>query len=385
MAEDTIVQQAGAPHTAQSDAMQHVERSGAAAQHPTQSDPAAQHAAGSDIASPHTASQHITAEEHHGHLHAPTSQHVAGHHLLQVEGLSIGFTMYDPAQPSFLKARHSFVPVIHDLHVSVHAGEIVAVVGASGSGKTLLANAIMGLFEPNATVEGTIWFDGKEQDADTLAQLRGTHIALVPQSVNYLDPLMKVGKQVRGFARGGRSQRDASVRQEQAAQETTGGSAIARGDVKAQGRTTAQERAAARERQRVLFSRYDLPPGTEDRYPFELSGGMIRRVLLCCALMGGPRVIVADEPTPGLDLELARRALDDLRGFADAGNGVLLITHDIELALVVADRIAVFNNGSVVEETAVANFASPDLLRHPFTRALWHALPEHDFAAGRTV
>jgi ABC-type glutathione transport system ATPase component len=97
--------------------------------------------------------------------------------------------------------------------------------------------------------------------------------------------------------------------------------------------------------------------------------------------MGGPRVIVADDPTPGLDLELARRALSDLRSFADAGNGVLLITHDIELALGVADRIAVFNDGSVVEETAVANFASPDLLRHPFTRALWHALPEHDFAA----
>ena len=109
---------------------------------------------------------------------------------------------------------------------------------------------------------------------------------------------------------------------------------------------------------------------------------MARRVLLCCALMDDPRVIVADEPTPGLDLDLAVRALDDFRAFADAGNGVLLITHDIELALHVADRVAVFKDGTVVEETAVANFASPDLLEHPFSRALWHALPEHGFQPG---
>ena len=110
-------------------------------------------------------------------------------------------------------------------------------------------------------------------------------------------------------------------------------------------------------------------------YPHELSGGMARRVLLMCALMDDPRVIVADEPTPGLDLELAVHALDDLRTFANAGGGVLLITHDIELALRVADRIAVFREGTVVEETAAAIFASPELLEHPFSRALWCSRP----------
>jgi ABC-type dipeptide/oligopeptide/nickel transport system ATPase component len=97
--------------------------------------------------------------------------------------------------------------------------------------------------------------------------------------------------------------------------------------------------------------------------------------------MDNPQVIIADEPTPGLDLELAQRALADLREFADSGGGVLLITHDIELALRVADRVAVFNEGTGVEETAVANFASPGTLEHPFSRALWHALPEHGFQA----
>ena len=234
--------------------------------------------------------------------------------------------------------------VIHDLSISVHEGEIVAVVGASGSGKTLLADAVFGLFEPNATVRGRIWFDGERCDAADLQRLRGHGISLVPQSVNNLDPLMKVGRQVEGLARGGVS------------------------------------KAERRARRRELFARYGLDESVAQLYPFELSGGMARRVLLCCALMDDPKLIVADEPTPGLDLELACKTLADFRAFADAGGGVMLITHDIELALRVADRVAVFRDGTVIEETGVQEFASPDTLRDPFSKALWHALPEHGFA-----
>lgn len=296
----------------------------------------------------HEKLRHEDAQVHHHHKHAPASHHEHGHHLLQVEDLSVGFRMYDEDAP-FFRAKQRMVEVIRGLSISVHAGEIVAVVGASGSGKTLLADAVLGLFEPNATVRGRIWFDGEPQDAATLAQLRGRGVSLVPQSVNNLDPLMKVGRQVEGFAR-------------------------------------AHVPLAERRRRRAeLFERYGLPADTARKYPHELSGGMARRVLLCCALMDDPRVIIADEPTPGLDLDLAVRALDDFRAFADAGGGVLLITHDIELALRVADRVAVFRDGTVVEETAVANFASPDLLEHPFSRELWHALPEHGFLPGEGV
>ena len=101
--------------------------------------------------------------------------------------------------------------------------------------------------------------------------------------------------------------------------------------------------------------------------------------------MDSPKLVIADEPTPGLDLELAVHALDDLRAFANGGGGVLLITHDIELALRVADRVAVFHDGTIVEETAARSFRSADQLRHPFSRALWHALPGHDFAASGEV
>ena len=142
----------------------------------------------------------------------------------------------------------------------------------------------------------------------------------------------------------------------------------------------AADAARRAERQRALFEHYGLSAEVEDMYPFELSGGMARRVLLASALVESPRLIVADEPTPGLDLDLAARALDDLRAFADAGGGVLLITHDIELALRVADRIAVFKDGTVIEETAVESFNDPSQLRHPFSRELWHALPGNGFS-----
>ncbi len=292
------------------------------------------------FAAPH--SPHGGEAFHHHHSHADGSRHVHDHHLLNVEHLSVSFRMYDPDEP-FFRAKRRLVNVIDDLSVSVHEGEILAIVGASGSGKTLLADAIMGLFEPNALVRGSLFFDGEPMDARRLAKVRGRGISFVPQSVANLDPLMKVGRQVQGFGRRGGT------------------------------------RAERIRKQRELFERYGLAPEVADMHPFELSGGMARRVLLCCALMESPKLIVADEPTPGLDLDLAVRAMDDFREFADAGGGVLLVTHDIELALRVADRIAVFQNGTVVEETAVASFASPDLLAHPFSRALWHALPEHGF------
>lgn len=309
--------------------------------------------------SQHDAMVHTHAEFHHGHSHAEVSHHAGGHHLLQVQNLSIGFTMYKDAEllnakSSNTDSSNTYFPnsdslkkyfsveqytsqVIDNLSLSVHTGEILAVVGASGSGKTLLADVILGLYTTNARVEGTIYYDGVLQDAKSLAQLRGREIAFVPQSVKSLDPLMKVGKQI-------------------------GSSAQRRAD---------------------LFERYGLSRDVEDLYPFELSGGMARRVLLCTALMTDPRLIIADEPTPGLDLELAVKAMEDFREFANEGKGVLLITHDIELALRVADRVAVFKDGTVVEETAVANFASPDLLQHPFSKALWHALPEHDFIVSK--
>lgn len=285
----------------------------------------------------HAATSHAGQPTHHHHSHAAHSVHAGGHHLLQLDDVSVGFERY--AGRGVLAPRETRFVMEH-LSLSLHEGEILALVGASGSGKTLIADTIMGLFAANAQVTGRVWFDGDAMDERSLTPLRGNRIAFVPQSVESLDPLQRVGRQIERLAQG----------------------------------MTKQE---ARARRRELFARYRLDEETARCYPFELSGGMARRVLLIGALMNRPRVIVADEPTPGLDMELAVRAMDDFRAFANDGGGVLLITHDIELALRVADRIAVFQDGTVVEETAVASFASPDLLQHSFSRKLWHALPEH--------
>lgn len=298
---------------------------------------------GVDVREARVPAPHVDAERHHHHTHGASSRHPGDHHLLTVEDLTVSFDRYGAADGALRSPRGGgrvTTEVLHALTLSVHEGEIVAVVGASGSGKTVLADALLGLYEPNATVSGRIWFDGEPLDASSLAALRGRGICLVPQSVSHLDPLMRVGAQVRGASQG-------RTRAERAA-----------------------DRARREARQRELFEAYGLAPEVARLYPHELSGGMARRVLLMCALMEEPRVLIADEPTPGLDAELAVRAVDDLRAFANTGSGVILITHDLELAVRVADRIAVFKDGSVVEETAASNFAEPELLEHPFSRAL---------------
>ena len=124
-----------------------------------------------------SATPHMDGETHHHHSHAAASRHLGGHHLLSVEGLSVSFTMYDPNAP-FWRAGRVRSEVLHDLSLSVHVGEILAVVGASGSGKTVLADALMGRWDQNMEVRGRIWFDGAQKDADSLRALAGHGISL---------------------------------------------------------------------------------------------------------------------------------------------------------------------------------------------------------------
>lgn len=298
---------------------------------------------------------HGAAEYHHHHTHAADSQHVGSHHLLTVEHLTVSYRMYDP-QTRFWRPRRVHHNVLRDLTLSVHEGEILALVGASGSGKSVLADALMGLFDANAVASGEMWFDGSLVAPGDLGNLRGHGISLVPQGVSSLDPLMRVGEQVRGEARGA----DRRARREDARRRMV--------------------------RQRELFEAYGLALEVERMYPHELSGGMARRVLLMCALMEEPRLLIADEPTPGMDDESAAVAAHDLRAFAQDGGGVLLITHDLDFALSVADRLAVFREGTVVEETSVSAFRRAEALRDPYARELsraWIRLHEdNNWASG---
>ncbi len=252
--------------------------------------------------------------------------------LLDINDLVVSFSMYQGGG-----FRKGDLEVIHKLSLSIDRGEIVAVVGSSGSGKSILAHAVLNLLPKNASQGGAISYKDEELTTGRLNGLLGREIAFIPQSVDYLDPVMKVGKQVIGVF-------------------------------------------GTQKRQRELFKQYQLPLDTEEKYPFQLSGGMARRTLISGAMMGDPDLIIADEPTPGLDTAMAMETLKEFRRMADNGAGVLLITHDIDLALNVADRVAVFYAGTIVETAPTEDFlAGKDALRHPYSKAFIDALPQNDF------
>ena len=252
--------------------------------------------------------------------------------ILTVKDLSVSFHMYDKGLEQY------DLKVISNLDLEVCPGEIVAIAGSSGSGKSLLAHAVMGLLPENATLKGEIVYKGIKLDQKDKENLRGKELALVPQSVSYLDPLMRTGNQIRG------------------------------------------KNPEKRNEQKKIFRRLRLKESTEKLYPFQLSGGMARRVLVSTAVLSGAEVIIADEPTPGLDLEMALETLKIFRELADEGKAVILITHDIDLAFRIADRVAVFYAGSTLEIADASDFLEgPGKLRHPYSRALWKALPQNGF------
>lgn len=251
--------------------------------------------------------------------------------ILSVDNLVVSFSMY---KGLFKKEN---LEVVHSLSLDINEGEIVAVVGSSGSGKSLLAHAVLGLLPKNASTSGKILYEGEELTDKKRSELLGRKIVFIPQSIDYLDPVMKVGKQVQGVY-------------------------------------------STKDRQEELFEKYKLDKSVEDMYPFQLSGGMARRVLVSSALMEMPRLIVADEPTPGLNVDMAMDTLKHFREIADKGAGVLLITHDIDLALHVADRIAVFYAGTIFEIASTKDFLEGrDALRHPYSKEFISALPQNEF------
>lgn len=255
--------------------------------------------------------------------------------ILSVKDLGISFSQYTKG------LRRRDLEVITNLDIDLYEGEILAVVGSSGSGKSLLAHAILGILPDNATTEGNIIYKGKSLSLKDKEKLRGREIVFIPQSVNFLDPLMKVSKQVK---------------------------------------ISIENKEEANKRQRKIFNKYGLDKKVDNLYPFELSGGMARKVLLSTALVSDCKVIIADEPTPGLDEKSLNEALKDFRNIADSGCAILMITHDIEAALKIADKIAVFYAGTTLEIANVNDFKGDGKnLRHPYSKALFNALPQNGF------
>jgi peptide/nickel transport system ATP-binding protein len=261
--------------------------------------------------------------------------------ILSVRGLSVRFRMRG--------GRH--IAAVSDARFELAAGECLALVGESGCGKSVLASALLGLLPANAQTTGAaVLSDGTElltAGERALARtVRGRRIGLVPQSpAAHLTPVRTV-----------RSQLEETLR------ELTG--------VRGRAVRTASEAAAGR----AAF-----PAGHLDRYPHELSGGLAQRAATALALIGDATLLLADEPTTGLDRDLVERTVDELRRHTDGGRGLLMITHDLAAAERIADRVAVMYAGRIVELADAGSFFGAPGPRHPYARGLLDALPERAF------
>ncbi|WP_212719657.1 ATP-binding cassette domain-containing protein [Blastococcus sp. CCUG 61487] len=263
--------------------------------------------------------------------------------VLEVRGLEVDFVQYERG------LRRRVVRALTGMDLSAAPGEIVALVGASGAGKSLLAHAVLGLLPPNAVERGVVALDGQPLEPAARRRHAGHDLTLLPQAASFLDPVSSVGRQVRRSA------------------ELAG-----RPDPRAAAAAALERRGLGREVLRL--------------YPHELSGGMARRVLLAMATLHEPRVLLADEPTTGLPADVVRTTLAEFRAMADGGCAVVLITHELRAAVAVADRVVIARDGRTLDTADPAAFTGDGAaLAHPYTRALWQALPGNGFSVAEGV
>ncbi|MEU6227573.1 ABC transporter ATP-binding protein [Streptomyces sp. NPDC047042] len=244
------------------------------------------------------------------------------------------------------------VAAVTDAHFDVAAGECLALIGESGCGKSVLVSALLGLLPANAQTAGEARLgdlDLLAADERTLARtVRGRRIGLVPQSpAAHLTPVRTIRSQL---------------------EETVAALTGVRG------------RAAVRTAAEAAAERAAFPADHLDRHPHELSGGLAQRAATALALVGDAPLLLADEPTTGLDRDLVDHTVDELRRHVDdAARALLMITHDLAAAERIADRVAVMYAGRIVELTDADTFFGIPGPRHPYSRGLLHALPDRAF------
>jgi oligopeptide/dipeptide ABC transporter ATP-binding protein len=253
--------------------------------------------------------------------------------LLSVDGMSVAFRTNSGA----------WMPVTEDVSFQIAAGEVYALVGESGCGKSVTAMGIIGLLPtPGAQVlAGRAFLDGEDLLAvskERLCAIRGHKVCVIFQEPSAaLNPVRTILSQLR------------EVCTDRILIETM------------------MRRAGFSDLERVLKS-----------YPHELSGGMLQRVMIAMALLPSPRLLIADEPTTALDVTVQAQVMGILKQMCkDTGTGLLLITHNLGLVAQYADRVAVMYAGRMVESCTVAQLLAKPC--HPYTIGLLRAVPEgHD-------
>ena len=257
-------------------------------------------------------------------------------HLLDVRGLSVEF-----------HTAAGTVKAVEDVSWHLDRGETLAILGESGSGKSVSASAIMNLIDmpPGKITAGTILFNGRDMlamGAEERRAINGAKIAMIFQDpLAHLNPVYAVGWQIREMM-------------------TTHGT----------------PRAEAQRRTLDLLQRVGIPQpeAAMHKYPFQFSGGQRQRLMIAMALACKPDILIADEPTTALDVTVQAQVLELLKELQrETGMGLLLITHDLGVVAEIADRVVVMNGGRIVETgDAAAVYQNP---QHPYTRKLIDAAP----------
>jgi peptide/nickel transport system ATP-binding protein len=246
------------------------------------------------------------------------------------------------------------IRAVDHVSLSLGRGEVLGIVGESGSGKSAIAQSIMGLVEPPGRIaQGRILFDGVDllrQSPAALRRIRGARIAMIFQDPTAtLNPVLPIGRQI--------------------------------GEVLRYHRRLG--RRAAREQVVAMLDRVGISDARTrlGLYPHEMSGGMQQRVIIACALILRPELVIADEPTTALDVTVQAQILDMLRRLKESerGTAILLITHDLGVVAQICERVAVIYAGSIVEVAGTREILEHP--RHPYTRGLIGSIPRIGMAA----
>lgn len=252
--------------------------------------------------------------------------------------LSLKQVSLDVARYRWFGAR-KWSPLLQDISFDVAPGQMVALVGGSGEGKSLLLQCLLDLLPENLRLHGAITLDGKTLDSNDIRECRGSTFSYVPQGVQALNPLLSIEKHLRRASQ-------------------LSGQAWNAGKIE------------------QLLQRSQLETRVLDAFPRQLSGGMAKRVLACHASLSQARYILADEITAWLDAPLANQLLEQLRGLCEQGAGVLWVTHDLTLAARHADRIVALHQGSVSDNVSREQLLRGDISEH--LQRQWRALPERN-------